>query len=164
MGEIVRGCALQHEGRGNVIADVARNDGELPRGDADIISIAAAREREGHAVARLHTANALPNSLHDTRAFHPQDHGQGRLVGVRSLVDARAHVNIDEIDARPREPDLHLSLPGRWNLQRQRLDPVRASEGADAHRSHNFSPSHSIFRNILFRFFNYTSVSEQPAE
>ena len=105
--------ALQHHGRGGLVADGVRQLHQPVGGDEALLGIAAEDAGVRHAVAGLEIGDALPDGDHVARAFHADD-GRKR----RQRIEPRAIVDVDEIHADGALADQHLAGAGRADLDR----------------------------------------------
>ncbi len=96
--------ALQHGGGAGFEIDGIRQGHQLFGWDDGILGVGTARHRVGNAVARLDHGYTRADGFDGTRAFAAR---RERKIG---LVETRAEVDVDEVDARSR--DLHQRLAG----------------------------------------------------
>jgi hypothetical protein len=131
MGEIVRGAALQHGGRGGSVVYVIGDLHQLRGGNGVKFSVGAASHSVSDAVAGLELGDAFAQLLHLSGGFRSNHRGQ------RKLVQSTAMVGIDKIDAGVGELDQHFAGAGQGRGEIAELERVDAPGLFDKYSFHS---------------------------
>ena len=104
----MRRHALEHDRRCRLVVDIIGDLDHTVGGDQPLFSVGSDRAGIGDAAPHLQVAHALADRSDDARRLRARNERQRRLWVVAGPV-----IDVDEVEADCRLPDLHLAGVGR---------------------------------------------------
>src|SRR5690606_25557005 len=129
-------------GGGELQVHVVRDRDQPRRVHDRVLGVAPRLPRVGDAVADLHFLDALAHRVDHARTFGARREGEGELVEPRAVVD------VDEIDAGVLEPHPGLARPGLRSRHVLETQYLGAAVLVDTNRAHGSPPAEILLRNI----------------
>ena len=152
--EVLGGHALEHHGRGLLVADaVGQGDQHLGGGRA-AVGVGAEGGGVGHALAGLHLGDAVAHGLDHAGTLVAG--GEGQAAGGR--VEAGAEVGVDEVEAHGRLPDQGLAGAGLAGVELLELEHLGA-----AMLGYPDPPGHRSSHSSCLSAFGLLEASGRPS-